>query len=74
MMTSLSYNLTISSLVPRPFIGEIAMELTRVQTVYRCDITEITAQPVQAMNMHVIFDHSYVTVRNVQPRCCSQQD
>ena len=24
--------------------------------------------------MHVIFDRSHVTVRNVQARCCCQQD
>ena len=47
MMTLLSYNLTISSLVPRLFIGETAWQLTRVQTVYRYDITEITGQPIQ---------------------------
>ena len=39
------------SLVPRPFIGETAWQLTRVQTVYRYDVKEITAAPVQAMNI-----------------------
>ena len=39
------------SLVPRPFIGETAWQLTRVQTVYGYDVKEITAPPVQAMNI-----------------------
>ena len=39
------------SLVPRPFVGETAWQLTRVQTVYGYDVKEITAPPVQAMNI-----------------------
>ena len=39
------------SLVPRPFVGETAWQLIRVQTVYGYDVKEITAPPVQAMNM-----------------------
>ena len=41
----------MSSLVPRPFVGEMAWQLTRVQTVYGYDVKEITAAPVQAMNI-----------------------
>ena len=40
-----------ASLVPRPFVGETAWQLTRVQTVYGYDVKEITAPPVQAMNI-----------------------
>ena len=40
-----------ASLVPRPFIGETAWQITRVQTVYGYDVKEITAPPVQAMNI-----------------------
>ena len=40
-----------TSLVPRPFVGETAWQLTRVQTVYGYDVKEITAPPVQAMNI-----------------------
>ena len=65
-----------TSLVPRPFVGEIAWQLTRVQTVYRCDVKEITVAPARASHefwiMHVIFDCNHVTVRNVQEHC--QQD
>ena len=60
------------SLVPRPFVGEMAWQLTRVQTVYGYDVKEITA-PILAMNnwiMHVIFDRNHVTARNVQACCC----
>ena len=39
------------SLVPRPFVGEMAWQLTRVQTIYGYDVKEITAQPVQATNI-----------------------
>ena len=39
------------SLVPRPFVGETAWQLTRVQTVYGYDVKEITAPPVQAVNI-----------------------
>ena len=39
------------SLVPRPFVGETAWQLTRVQTVYRYDVKEIAAPPLQAMNI-----------------------
>ena len=39
-----------SSLVPRPFVGETAWQLIRVQAVYGYDVKEITALPVQAMN------------------------
>ena len=42
---------TTASLVPRPFIGETAWQLTKVQTVYGYDVKEITAPPVQAMNI-----------------------
>ena len=42
---------SIPSLVPRPFVGETAWQLTRVQTVYGYDVKEITAPPVQAMNI-----------------------
>jgi len=40
----------LPNLVHRPFIGEIAWQLTWVQTVYEYDVKEITAPPVQAMN------------------------
>ena len=65
-----------ASLVPRPFVEEMAWQLTRVQTVYGYDIKEITVAPARASNefwiMHVIFDRNYVTARNVQEHC--QQD
>ena len=41
----------VTSLVPRPFVGETAWQLTRVQTVYGYDVKKITAPPVQAMNI-----------------------
>ena len=42
---------TKPSLVPRPFVGETAWQLTQVQTVYEYDVKEITAPPIQAMNI-----------------------
>ena len=39
------------SLIPRPFVGEMAWQLMRVQTVYEYDVKKITATPVQAMNI-----------------------
>ena len=39
------------SLVPRLFVGETARQLTQVQTVYGYDVKEITAAPVQTMNI-----------------------
>ena len=47
----LTIHLGLLSLVPRPFVGETAWQLTRVQTVYGYDVKEITAPPVQAMNI-----------------------
>ena len=41
----------LGSLVPRPFVGEMAWQLTQVQTVYGYDVKKITAPPVQAMNI-----------------------
>ena len=39
------------SLVPRPFEGETAWPLTQVQSVYRYDVTELKAAPVQALSI-----------------------
>ena len=36
-----SSSLCFGSLVPRPFVGEMAWQLTRVQTVYGYDVKEI---------------------------------
>ena len=41
----------LPSLVPRPFVGETAWQLTWVQTVYGYDVKKITAAPVRAMNI-----------------------
>ena len=41
----------LASLLPRPFVGETAWQLTRFQTVCGYDIKKITAAPVQAMNV-----------------------
>ena len=52
LLLLLSHSLRVGlSLVPRPFVGETAWQLTRVQTVYGYDVKEITAPPVQAMNI-----------------------
>ena len=62
-----------TSFVPRPFVGETAWQLTRVQTVYGYDVKEITVAPAHASHeywiMHVILDRNYVTVCNVQEHC-----
>ena len=55
-------------------VEETAWQLTWIQIVHRHDVKEITDAPVQAMIMHVIFDHSHMAVRNVQARFCCQQD
>ena len=39
------------SLIPRLFVGEMAWQLTQVQTVYGYDVRNITVAPVQAMNV-----------------------
>ena len=46
-----THYIDLPSLVPRPFIGETARQLTRVQTVYGYDVKEMTAPLVQAMNI-----------------------
>ena len=51
MLQTRTYCTELTSLVPRPFVGETAWQLTRVQTVYGYDVKEITAPPVQAMNI-----------------------
>ena len=68
----------LASLVPRPFVGETAWQLTHVQTVYRYDVKEITAARASheywILHDIMIFDRSHVTVRNVQEHCCWQQE
>ena len=38
---------SITSLVPRPFVGETAWQLTQFQIAYGYDVKKITAAPVQ---------------------------
>ena len=40
-----------ASLVPSLFVGETARQLTWVQTVYGYDVKEVTAPPIEAMNI-----------------------
>ena len=66
----------VLSLIRRPFVGEIAWQLTWVQTVYGQDVKESTAAlrtSYEYWIMHVIFDCSCVTVRIAQECCCRQQ-
>ena len=52
----------------------MAWQLTQVQTAY--DVKKITAATLTSHEcwiMHVKFDCSHMTVRNVQAHCCQQE-